>query len=47
MITFHYHHLAKSINATCESLLGKIEAYQHQLASRPVGAVIIVTSSRN
>ena len=38
---------AKSISATCEYLLGKIETYQHQLASRPAGAVMIFTRSRN
>ena len=38
---------AKSISATCESSWGKIEAYQYQLASRPAGAVIIFTRSRN
>ena len=30
-----------------ESLRGKIEAYQHQLASRPAGAVLIFMRSRN
>ena len=40
---------AKSISATCESLWVKIEAYmyQHQLASRPAGVVMIFTHSRN
>ena len=48
MITLHYHHpAAKSISAASESLGGKIEAYQHQLASRPAGVVMIFTRSRN
>ena len=47
MITFHYHPAAKSISAASESLQGKIEAYQHQLASGPAGALMIFTHSRN
>ena len=46
-ISKDYHTAAKSISATCESLRGKSEAYQHQLASRHAGAVMIFTHSRN
>ena len=47
MITFHYHQVAKSVSAASKSLLGKIAAYQHQLASRPAVAVMIFTRTRN
>ena len=46
-ISNDYHHRQSQLAQLVKSLLGKIEAYQHQLASRPAGAVMIFTHSRN
>ena len=40
-ISFHLPPPAKSISELLNPYLVKIEAYQHQLASRPTGAVMI------